>query len=384
MKLDLLYEIDVPKPWGDEPWPENQRKREQRAYKEAIEQVRLADTLGFNCAWFVEHHFREGRSHCSCPEAVLGALSQVTEQIRLGFGVTLTPHEFTPPMRVAEKVATVDVLSGGRVEWGTGRSTPMEQTAFGVDIDRSKEKWEAAIRSIVGMWKTQYYEEDSEHLKFPKRNVTPKPVQGPHPPPWMAATSPSSAAKAGQLGMGLLSFAIMQPTQIMAQRIAAYKEAQANQTPLTDVVNNRAAAYTLVHCADSMDEAEVNGVWDAVWWWYQHLAEFTLEWEFPHFPQEEKDKLFPLMKKHADGDLNPKMFNDYDMIIVGDPDQCIEKMKLYESLGVDHLLCYMQFGDLDHNAIMKSIELIGKHVLPVIDPDRESTVTMVEKAGTPA
>ncbi|MBW3661668.1 MAG: LLM class flavin-dependent oxidoreductase [Actinobacteria bacterium] len=378
MKLDLLYEIDVPKPWGPEPWPQNQRKREQRAYREALEQIALADKLGFNTVWMVEHHFREGRSHSSCPEATLGALSQITENIRLGFGVALMPHEFTPPIRVAEKVATVDVLSNGRVEWGTGRSTPMEQTAFGVDREASRDKWRAAIETVVGMWETQYYEEDSEYFTFPKRNVTPKPVQDPHPPCWVAATSPSSAEVAGEAGLGLLSFAIMQPIQVMADVIKRYRAAcERMEEPLTRVVNNRAAAYTLVHCADSMDEAETNGVWDAVWWWYQHLAEFMLEWEFPHFPQEEKDKLFPLMKKHAEGDLEPKMFNDYDMIIVGDPDQCIEKMKTYESLGVDQLLCYMQFGDLDHDAIMRSIELIGKHVLPEVDA--EASVTVVEK-----
>ena len=139
MKLDLLYEVDVPRPWeGKHPW--GQRRGEQRAYREALEQIKLADRLGFHTIWAVEHHFREGRSHCPAPEAFLGALSQITEQIHLGFGVTLTPFGFTPPQRIAEKVATVDILSEGRVEWGTGRSTPMEQKAFGVDAERSRER----------------------------------------------------------------------------------------------------------------------------------------------------------------------------------------------------------------------------------------------------
>ena len=115
MKLDLLYEIDVPFPWSDKPHPYAQREAEQEAYRNTIEQVKAADKLGFNTVWFVEHHFRENRSHCPASEAVLGALSQVTENVRLGFGVTLTPHEFIHPARVAEKVATVDILSEGRV-----------------------------------------------------------------------------------------------------------------------------------------------------------------------------------------------------------------------------------------------------------------------------
>src|ERR1700742_3683599 len=128
MKLDVLYEVDAPRPW-DGPHPQGQKRAEQRAYREAIEQIKLADKNGFNTIWAVEHHFREGRSHCPSPEVLLGHLSACTEQIGLGFGVTLTPFGFTPPQRIAEKVATVDVLSGGRVQWGTGRSTPMEQTA---------------------------------------------------------------------------------------------------------------------------------------------------------------------------------------------------------------------------------------------------------------
>src|SRR2546423_13985543 len=180
MKLDLLYEIDVPKPWPDKPHPYAQREAEQRAYREAIEQIRLADTLGFNGVWLVEHHFRAGRSHCPSSEVVLGALSQVTENLRLGFGVTLTPFGFIHPARIAEKVATVDVLSGGRVEWGTGRSTPMEQIAFHVDREKSRDSAEDAIRSVVHMWEAEYAEWDSAWLNFPKRLVAPKPVQDPH------------------------------------------------------------------------------------------------------------------------------------------------------------------------------------------------------------
>ena len=145
MKLDLLYEVDSPRPW-DKPHPYGQREREQRAYYEAIEQIKFADSLGFNTIWAVEHHFREGRSHCPAPEVLLGALTQITENINLGFGVTLTPFGFTHPARIAEKVATVDILSRGRVQWGTGRSTPMEQTAFHVDREASRAQWKEAIR----------------------------------------------------------------------------------------------------------------------------------------------------------------------------------------------------------------------------------------------
>jgi alkanesulfonate monooxygenase SsuD/methylene tetrahydromethanopterin reductase-like flavin-dependent oxidoreductase (luciferase family) len=368
MKLDLLYEIDVPKPWN-KPHPYGQREAEQAAYREAFEQIKLADKYGFNTCWSVEHHFREGRSHSPCSEAVLGALSQCTENIRLGFGVTLMPPKFIHPARVAEKVATVDVLSGGRVEWGTGRSTPMEQTAFGVDRERSKDDMFEAIRTVVAMWESEYYERHDSWLEFPRRMVTPKPVQDPHPPAWMAATSSGSSAQAGANGLGLLSFAIMQPLEKMAEHIVEYRKAAANAKPVTRVKQNKVAAYTLVHCADTFEKCEENGIWDSVWWWYQNLAQFTLDWEFPHFSQEEKDAIFPLLKRHAEGKLKPQNFNDADMIIVGDPDQCMTKFRRYAELGVEQVICYVQFGYLSHESIMRTIELLGKHIIPELEKE---------------
>ena len=363
MKLDLLYEIDVPKPWPG-PHPHGQRQAEQQAYAEALEQIKLADTLGFHTVWHVEHHFREGRSHSPAPEVIVGAMTQATKNLRLGFGVVLMPHQFCHPARVAEKVATADVLSGGRVEWGTGRSTPMEQTAFRVPRDKSRDEWQAAIKTVVRMWEEEYFEEESEFLSFPRRMVTPKPMQDPHPPCWMAATSDGSAAVAGKLGLGLLSFSILQPIQRMAEHIRQYREAAADPTPITRVTTNKVAAYTLVHCADSMEECEANGIWDSVWWWYKHLAEFTIEWELPHLTEEEQDKVFPLLKAQLDGKFNPQDFHKADMIVVGDPDQCIEKMLKYQKLGVDQLICYVQFGFLSHESVMRTIELLGTEVIP--------------------
>jgi alkanesulfonate monooxygenase SsuD/methylene tetrahydromethanopterin reductase-like flavin-dependent oxidoreductase (luciferase family) len=367
VKLDLLYEIDVPRPWGTKGHPYDQRAAEQKSYYEAMEQIKFADKLGYNTVWVVEHHFREGRSHCPSSEVVLGALSQCTEQIKMGFGVTLTPFNFIHPARVAEKVATVDILSKGRVEWGTGRSTPMEQTAFHVDREKSRDEWREAIEIICGMWREEYFEYESDTFSFPRRMQTPKPFQDPHPPAWMAATSQSSAEVAGHAGLGMLSFTIMQPIEMMGEAIRLYRQAQSNVDPLTDVVNNRVAAYTLVHAGDSMETVQNNGLYPSLKWWYENLAQFTIDWEFPNTPQEEVDRIFPLMKPLADGNIPIDTFNDADMIVTGDADRCYEKMKHYADLGVDQLLCYMQFGFLEHEDIMKSLEIIGKEVLPEIE-----------------
>jgi len=363
MELGLLYEIEAPKPWaGEHPW--GQRTAERIAYKNCIEQIALADKKGFHTAWLVEHHFREGRSHMPCNDVVLGALSQITEQIRLGFGVALMPHEFLHPARVAEKIATVDVLSQGRVEWGMGRSTPMEQIAFGVDIPESKKKIQAAAKTVVGMWEEEYYEEDSEYLKFPARMVTPKPYQYPHPPCWLAASSEESIRIAGKNGLGLLCFSIMQPLAKLAELIQAYREEQKNAAPLTSVHTNKVGVYTMVHCTEDRRNFETNRVWESMWWWYRGTAEFILKWEMAHLSEEDKNKAFPLLKKQAEGEFDIHSFDEQDMVIIGTPEECLRKFLKYEEAGVDQVLCYVNWGYLPQKAVLECINLLGDYVIP--------------------
>jgi alkanesulfonate monooxygenase SsuD/methylene tetrahydromethanopterin reductase-like flavin-dependent oxidoreductase (luciferase family) len=137
---------------------------------------------------------------------------------------------------------------------------------------------------------------------------------------------------------------------------------------LTRVKNNKAAPYTLVHCAESMQKAEAGGLWGSVAWWYDHLAQFIIDWELPpNLPQEQIEKLFPRLRDTQAGKTDPKFFNDQDMIIVGEPDLCLEKLQRYQAIGCDSVICYVQFGQLRHNEIMESIEMLGKHVIPKLE-----------------
>lgn len=371
MKLDLLYEFQPKiRPWA-KPHPYGQRDAEQRAYDEAVEEIQLADRLGFNTVWVVEHHFRDGRSASPCNEAILGGLALSTSQIKLGFGVTLMPFGFIHPARVAEKVATVDVLSHGRVEWGTGRSTPMEQEAFGVPSDdRSRAQWREAVEIVVRMWEEERFSWESEQFTMPPRIQTPKPYQDPHPPCWLAAASEKSAVSAGEHGLGLLSFALLQPVEKMASHIRAYRTAQAFARPeeqLTRVKNDRVGVYTLVHCYEDPAEATAWGLWDSVNWWYRNLAEFTLQWEMPLLSQAEQASVFPLLEPVIRGDVPVEHYQREDMIIIGTPEECLEKILRYESVGVDQLLCYVQFGDVPHDKVMHSLELLATHVIPALE-----------------
>ena len=116
-----------------------------------------------------------------------------------------------------------------------------------------------------------------------------------------------------------------------------------------------------------MEQCEANGIWDSVWWWYKHLAEFTLEWEFPNIPEEDRQRMFPLLKRQLEGDFDPHEFSEADMIVVGDPGQCLRKMLHYANLGVEQLICYVQFGHLSHESIMRTIELLGTEVIPELE-----------------
>ncbi len=371
VKLDLLYEFQPKiKPWS-KPHPYGQREAEQRTYDEAVAEIQHADRLGFNTVWCVEHHFRDGRSASPCSEAILGGLALSTEQIKLGFGVTLMPFGFIHPARVAEKVATVDVLSHGRVEWGTGRSTPMEQAAFGVPTDdRSRGQWREAIEIVVGMWENETFSWESENLSFPERMQTPKPFQDPHPPVWQAAATVTSAISAGELGLGLLSFALLQPVEKMAEHIQAYRTAQSIARPqdmLTRVRNDRVGVYTLVHAYDDADEAAAYGLWESVNWWYRNLAEFTLKWELPMLSAQEQAAVFPLLQPVIDGKVPVSHYQEQDMIIIGTPEECLEKIIRYDEVGVDQLLCYVQFGDLPHEKVMRNLELLARDVIPQLE-----------------
>ncbi len=369
MKLDLLYEFQPKIGPYDKPFPYGQKEAEQATYYEAFEEIKLADRLGFQTVWVVEHHFREMRSASPSNEVILGALSQATENIRLGFGVVLMPPGFQHPIRVAEKVATVDLLSRGRVEWGTGRSTPNEQLAFHVPADdRSRDMWRDGVDFVVNVWQNERMSWKSDYIDFPERFICPRPYQDPHPPAWLAAAGEQSAYRAGQLGFGLLSFALMQPVEAMAAHIELYRKGQAEcEQPVPAFKNDRVGAYTLVHCVDDLDDAAKYGLWDSVTWWYRHLAEFTLEWEMKHLSQEEKDAVFPLLKPTIEGNIDINKYTDEDMIIIGTPEECLRKILRYEEAGVDQLLCYVQFGRLPHDKVMRGIELLGTQVIPELE-----------------
>src|SRR6266508_3014197 len=145
MKFGIFYEHQLPRPWDAD--------AEYRLLHHSLEQIEMADRLGLDTAWEVEHHFLEEYSHSSAPEVFLGAASQRTKQIRLGHGIVQAPPGYNHPARIAERVATLDLVSGGRVEFGTGESSSqMELGGFGVERNLKHAQWEEALDAITRMF----------------------------------------------------------------------------------------------------------------------------------------------------------------------------------------------------------------------------------------
>src|SRR5205809_866376 len=181
MKFGLLYEIEVARPWTETSVAD--------CFWEALEQVKVAEQAGFSHVFVVEHHFLDMFSLSSAPEVWLSAVAQHTSKIRIGHGVRLLPFHYNHPVRAAEMAATLDIMSKGRLDFGTGRSaSAIELEGFGIDPKTTRAQWDEALHMIPKMWTQETFSWDSPTFKVPPRNVLPKPVQKPHPPIWMSGT----------------------------------------------------------------------------------------------------------------------------------------------------------------------------------------------------
>ena len=212
MKFAIFYEITVPRKWGP--------GAEARVFHEVVEQVQLAEQVGFDTFWTVEHHFLDEFSHCSAPEVLYGYIAAKTSKIRIGHGVRLLPAPYNHPARVAEMGATLDIMCNGRLEFGTGRSaTMLEMGGFGIDPADTRGMWEESLSMLPRMWQDDLFSHQGKYFSVPPRHVIPKPVQKPHPPLWMACTSPTSHELAGKKGLGLLSFTLALNLQEVGRRV---------------------------------------------------------------------------------------------------------------------------------------------------------------------
>lgn len=364
MQFALFYEIPVARPWDAD--------SEYRAFQEVLEQAVAGDRLGWDAFWTVEHHFLQEYSHCSNPEVLYGAIAARTERIRLGYGVRLMPKPYNHPIRTAESVAVLDLISNGRVDFGTGRSaTRIELEGFGVDPKDTREMWQEAITHVHGAWTNDEYEFEGKHWSMPRRRVQPKPRQDPHPPVYGATTSDEGHEQMGRLGLGLCSFAVGLPPEEVKRKIDIYRAAIAQcDAPLTSFVNERAATFTMAIC--SPGEAEAREVARESFEWYPKVGARQIA-EVADWMAERNQDLGNYgyaadMRKVADDGsldlLSLEYLVDSGACVLGTPEQCIDACRKYEEAGVDLLLCLVNPYKIPHDKVMQTIELMGTEVIP--------------------
>jgi len=364
VKLALFYEIPVPKPWDAE--------SEHRAYQNTLEQAIAGDKFGWDAFWTVEHHFLKEYSHCSNPEVLYGAIAARTERIRLGYGVRLMPKPYNHPVRTAESVAVLDLISNGRVDFGTGRSaTRAELEGFGIDPTETRDMWQEAIRHVVGCWTHDEYEFEGVHWQMPLRRVQPKPLQKPHPPLWGATTSDEGHRQVGELGLGLCSFAVgVSPSEVKA-KVDIYREAvRACTDPIGKFVNDAAATFTMAVCSES--RADAMEVARESFEWYpktgaRQIGTLT-DWMAERNQALGNYSYAAEMKSHEDSGaldlLSLEYLIDANACVLGTPAECLETCRLYQEAGIDLLLCLVNPYKVPHESVMKTIELMGTEVIP--------------------
>ncbi|MHB8439276.1 MAG: LLM class flavin-dependent oxidoreductase [Acidimicrobiales bacterium] len=361
MRFALFYEIPVP-----------EGASEHEAYKNVLEQAVAGDRYGWDAVWTVEHHFLTEFSHCSNPEILYGAIAARTKNIRIGYGVRLMPKPFNHPVRTAESVGVLDLLSDGRVDFATGRSsTRAELEGFGIDPAETRSMWQEAIGHVVNIWTHDEVELHGKYWSMPKRRVVPKPLQKPHPPIWGATSSDDGHAQVGALGIGLCSFAVSVPPEEVKRKVGIYRDAiRSCATPIGAFVHDNAATFTMNLCAPDRLQA----------------LELAKE-SFEHYPKSGARQIATLtdwmasqhqdlgsyayaadMKKVDEEGLLDLLTIDYiaenDAAVVGTPEDCIRTCRRYEEAGIDLLLCLVNPFKIPHETVMQTIELMGKHVIP--------------------
>jgi len=360
VKFGLIYELQMQKPWDED--------QEYKTYHEALEQVELADKVGFHYLWEVEHHFLVEYSHSSAPEVFLAAASQRTKNIRICHGVALLPGPFNNPIRVAERAAALDIVSKGRVDLGTGRSiTEQELGGFSIDPADSRPMWEEAVQMIPKMWTQDTFSWEGDYFSVPPRNVIPKPVQKPHPPMWMACTQPDSFKIAGSKGLGALSFGFIAPGVLEAS-LSVYRDAVRDAEPVGAFVNNQFAATTFGCVAPTDEEALANGK-PAAQFFQDSIGVLFVPWgkkdDVPpsYAYYNTMAKMIEERMKHSTGNEFEEQWES-GAVAIGTPERVRNVVQKYKDAGVDQLILMVQAGRIPHESCMQTIRLMGEEVIP--------------------
>lgn len=352
MKFSIFFEMQISEPT---------RASEAQTFRDCLEQALLADELGYHAVWEVEHHGLLEYSHSSAPEVFLSFVAAKTKRIRIGHGVTLLPFRYNHPIRIAERIATLDILSGGRVNWGTGKSSSLvEQKAFENDVKTLHEQWLEAVEIIPRMWSQDVFQHDGKFLKIPPTQVVPKPVQTPHPPIFAACSKPASAVHVGKLGLGALNFAFGSDDDL-ASKVSEYRKAVAAARPEGRAKNDHFACTPATLVLDDDREACKYGYRGARFFlstlnrYYAGGDRPTGKLDVPRGFLDDEELEAAMSLRNRGG--SPVA------TIVGDPASARETVQRFKDVGVDELILVMQMGTVPHEIVMRSLRTFAEKVM---------------------
>ena len=317
-------------------WP-GRRGDLSTVFERALQRIEIMDRTGYDAVWLAEHHFS---SFSVCPSVhMMGALVAArTTRLRIGTAVSLAP--FYHPLRLAEEVALLDMLSGGRVNWGAGRGfARVEFTAFGVPPEESTTRFREAVDIVLSAWGSERLNFAGQHFRFEDLEVLPKPLQRPHPPVWMAATSEGAIEWAAGRGFSILMDPhaghgeIGRKRRFYAERLAAAGH--------TSVGRDLPVARLVAIAPTSAGAAEVA----------RRGAQWIVDSYFGarHNPVGVSDP-------NTEG-VDPVQRYLDEVIIHGTPDAVLDQiLRLRDDIGLDYLLA----APLSHESFM----LLAENILP--------------------
>ena len=329
-------------------WPER-RVPLETVYERAFDRIRIMDQSGYDAVWLAEHHFS---SFSICPSIhMMGVqVAARTKNLRIGTAVSLAP--FYHPLRLAEEVALLDVLSGGRVNWGAGRGYQMtEFQAFGVPPEDSYPRFRENVQVVIEAWTKERVSFKGRFWQFDDIEVLPKPVQKPHPPVWLAASSAEAINWAGENGFSIMTDPHSSHAQI-GEKLAFYREALARQGH--SIEGRDVPMARLVAVARTRQEAERIAREGAIWTVQSHKKpglqgiEVKSELNRKHFA-------VPDIARGGSSDAVERYLNG--VMIYGTPDEVVDEIqRLREEIGLEYLLC----APLSHSSFV----LFTDEVLP--------------------
>jgi alkanesulfonate monooxygenase SsuD/methylene tetrahydromethanopterin reductase-like flavin-dependent oxidoreductase (luciferase family) len=320
-------------------------------YAHYLEQVVAAEEVGFDAVWVTEHHFTHYGGLTPSPQLLLTAFSQRTRRLRLGSAVSVLPlHQ---PLRIAEDFAMLDVLSGGRLEFGAGRGMAISgYDGYGASWEGAQERMKEALLLIERLWTEPVVSFEGQHYRCADLTLLPRPVQQPRPPIWMPANvDPESFRWAGERGYNLLLVPWVFPYDLTLANVRLYREAR---DAAGHAGPGRILAMYPCHVAESVDAARAQA--EPAW----------IRW-----------RTLTAQERHSDPRMGDRPSRrgvvGFDAAIAerlalfGDPAQCVATARwVADTLGVTQLALVFHFGGIDPRAALRAVELWGREVAPAL------------------